>query len=263
MKQISDKELDHLFKSNLYDFELKPSENSWNIIQEQVKGKSSKKKLSANWLIAASILFVIGLGWSFFNADKEVIQLKGKAAPLLTDNQEDTVTPFQKAPIQQKETASELSIEENKRQNEARFRAMLTATKTNNKKNTNSAATIKSTTNVLIAKSKVENQEVKEASLIKDNIGSDNLILKKEQDAMVLALDNKNQEEDRFLAHHVQNEDLLTDKSSKIKSVGDLVNFVVGKIDKRPDKILHISKTEESDMEITGINLGLFKYRKN
>src|SRR5690606_31828885 len=130
MKQISDKEFDHLFKSNLNDFEVKPSDNSWNIIQEKLNVKSPKKKLSINWLIAASILFFLGFGWSFFNQNKEVIQLRGQENPLLSENQKEIVAPIKKTPLQQEETHSEWSMEENKRSNEARFRAMLATTKT-------------------------------------------------------------------------------------------------------------------------------------
>jgi hypothetical protein len=36
----------------------------------------------------------------------------------------------------------------------------------------------------------------------------------------------------------------------------------VAKVDKREEKIIKMSKTQESDNEITGINLGLFKFRK-
>jgi hypothetical protein len=45
--------------------------------------------------------------------------------------------------------------------------------------------------------------------------------------------------------------------------VGDLVNFVIAKVDKREEKIIKVSKTDEGDNEITGINLGLFKFSKS
>jgi pectate lyase len=54
----------------------------------------------------------------------------------------------------------------------------------------------------------------------------------------------------------------VNDRKVKIKSVGDLVNFVVAKVDKREEKIIKVSKTDEGDNQITGINLGLFKFRK-
>ena len=46
-------------------------------------------------------------------------------------------------------------------------------------------------------------------------------------------------------------------KVNKIKSVKDMVNFLVSKVDKRKNKIVYMSKTEESDIEITAINLGI------
>ena len=47
---------------------------------------------------------------------------------------------------------------------------------------------------------------------------------------------------------------------TRIKSVGDLVNFVVGKVDKRKDKIIEFTKEEEGDV-VSGINLGLVHFK--
>jgi hypothetical protein len=65
-----------------------------------------------------------------------------------------------------------------------------------------------------------------------------------------------------FLNKEESIEEKVVGKRIKFSSVGDLVNLVVAQVDKRENKIIKISKTEESENEITGINLGLFKFSK-
>src|SRR5690606_19880673 len=46
----------------------------------------------------------------------------------------------------------------------------------------------------------------------------------------------------------------------KIKTVGDLVNFVVSKVDKRKNKIIEFSKEDDGEV-ISGFNLGVVQYQ--
>ena len=77
MKPILDNGIDHLFKSSLEDYEIKPSAESWKRINEQLGSKSQDNK-QPYWWAAASVILVLGIGLVFFRSDREVIQLKGK-----------------------------------------------------------------------------------------------------------------------------------------------------------------------------------------
>jgi hypothetical protein len=48
----------------------------------------------------------------------------------------------------------------------------------------------------------------------------------------------------------------------KIHSLGDLINVVVAKVDKRKDKIIQFTDTDDGDSNITGVNLGVIKIKK-
>ena len=48
----------------------------------------------------------------------------------------------------------------------------------------------------------------------------------------------------------------------KIRSLGDFLNVVVATVDKRRDKIIEFSDTDDDESTITGINLGVVKLKK-
>jgi hypothetical protein len=48
----------------------------------------------------------------------------------------------------------------------------------------------------------------------------------------------------------------------KIHSVGGLINMVVAKVDKRKDKIIEFSENDDDGSNITGVNLGIIKIKK-
>ena len=47
-----------------------------------------------------------------------------------------------------------------------------------------------------------------------------------------------------------------------IRNVGDLVNFVVDKVDKRDKKLLHFNTDEDDNSSLVGINIGFLKLNK-
>ncbi|WP_439699142.1 hypothetical protein ACFGVS_14525 [Mucilaginibacter sp. AW1-7] len=51
-------------------------------------------------------------------------------------------------------------------------------------------------------------------------------------------------------------------KKHKIRSLGDVFNVMIAAVDKRKDKIIEFSNTDEDDATITGVNLGIIKVKK-
>ena len=51
-------------------------------------------------------------------------------------------------------------------------------------------------------------------------------------------------------------------KKHRIHSLGDLINAVVSKVDKRKDKIIEFTNTDDDESTITGLNLGLIRIKK-
>ena len=49
-------------------------------------------------------------------------------------------------------------------------------------------------------------------------------------------------------------------KNRKVRGVGGLVNFVISQVDKREDKLIEFTESDEGT-EVSGINLGLLKIK--
>ena len=55
---------------------------------------------------------------------------------------------------------------------------------------------------------------------------------------------------------------VLVKRRHKIHNFGDLVNLVVDKLDKRPEKVVQFADDADGDSHLTGVNLGIVKIKK-
>ena len=241
-----DKDFDAFFRSSLADVEVVPSADSWVKISDQISPKPKRKKSLTFWMKAASIVIVLGIGIGLYTRPIEVIKLhpdegnellgglvQEQKAPHISAKKTKPVAKVTKTsalkPVPSKLLTEESASSEN----------IVEEIPFNEPAEIQELATIK---NVKSVRPKLVTEQLLEQEAIAD--------LKK-QDATTL-----NENKDSFIAN------AFSTKKLKMSSVGDLVNLIVAKVDKRDDKIVRISKTEESDNEITGINLGLIKFTK-
>ena len=260
MKVASDKKFDEFFKSSFEDFEVEPSTNTWGKIAQELKQKP-KNKFPIFWTAAASVIIVLGIGLGLYTKPVEIIKLKpqfDEVTAKVEDNNEQELkikdeqgvknkeqsveepvllaATFKKQPIEQENKVAEKNIS-----NDATITTRAYVLDLNNLEE--DLARVKPVKRINSVAQQMIDEEAKQTKLN----GSMNATL--------------------ALAQNTSDENLNDDGASigrkvKIKSVGDLVNFVVAKVDKREEKIIKVSKTDEGDNEITGINLGLFKFRK-
>jgi len=237
---MSDNDFDKLFREKFESFEREPSSSVWNGITGKLDGKKAKRRFPAFWLSAASIVLVLGLALMFF-PKKEPIKLQGKASNSV--GQSESVTPALGKPITPEVLENNLpSIPNEKKRSE-----VIAA---------NKPAVVKSgrnSINKVITEAhsrKVEepvNSDIEDLSLIAQN---NDLTPSSEVAKMDLSLTLNTDIPDSSELKHKQ----------KIRTVGDLVNFVVGKVDKRKNKIIEFSREDEGDI-VSGLNLGLLQYR--
>ncbi|TKB96332.1 hypothetical protein [Pedobacter cryophilus] len=262
MKVASDKKFDEFFKSSFEDFEVEPSANSWDKIAQELKQKP-KKKFPIFWMAAASVVIVLGIGLGLYTQPTEVIKLKpqtdeltAKVEPKLEESKEQGIKDELGVKIkEQRLEKPELLAANTKKQPVSKENKV-------SEKNISEDATITSKATVLDLNNLEEDlarvKPVKRINSVAQQMIDDEAKQTKLNGSMNAAL---------ALAQNTNDENLnddgaITGRKVKIKSVGDLVNFVVAKVDKREEKIIKVSRTDEGDNEITGINLGLFKFRK-
>lgn len=250
---MSDKELDQLFKSQFEDFEIEPSKESWNKIEQKI-ALPIKRRSPFLWMAAASILIVLGFGLQLFIQPAEKIRLHKKkvqevVAHVKSNDFEDLVAP----------DAVEANESLTKSNPVKAFRnENVSASNSNPKKNIIADATTAKDYNVLEETIEIADVEInsikplrRKPTLSEEILADEERVFKAQNLISKQALLSNDKIEE------------TPGRRTKIRSVGDLVNFVVAKVDNREEKLIYFSKTEESDLEITGINLGLFKYIKD
>ena len=231
------------------EYEIKPSAESWNSINDQLRPKSKHNK-QLYWLAAASVILILTVGLMFFKGGREAIKLKGK--PEIVAVEEEFLPGDNKMAIKQN-LPKDLSLEEVRMANEKRFLQLMAQTKAPEAKENHSKSDIKNK-NTFVAASPFNDDNQPQEATVKEASFTDDVVITAGEPVLVAAPQAQN-----ILERPVNH----SEEKSLIKSVGDLVNFVIAKMDGRDQKLLHMSKTEESDMEITQINLGLIKYKKN
>ncbi len=250
MRQMLDKDFDQFFKSSFEDFEVQPSAKSWDSIKKQISGKPIAKKYPFFWMAAASVVVILGLSIQLYTRPDAVIKLR-------PDNKDEVVQDLALGEKATDQVSRDIDVD---RVAPTRVRKSTSPRKIiasvvedgsilsedNVKKDLGAVENIRIVENVVPVKSKLiayeslnEEQMVRSPKLTKSVATS----FRKERE-MTLSLEGN------------------TGKKLSIASVGDLVNRVVAAVDKREEKIIRISRTAESDNEVTGINLGVFRFSK-
>lgn len=247
MQTMSDKEFDELFRVKFGSFEAEPSDRVWGRISGELKQTQKKTLFSPAWMAAASIVLVIGAG-IWFSKPSETIKLRATTSPQQVAKT--TVTPSR--PTQVKEAAGES------------FFRKLSSLKISRDSQVKYLESIKSRKRVPEQEQLVNGPEVASRndqaevlSYVEEpqiSVAPPATVVMHDSSKPVLALANvENDLKESATAE--------TERSgSGIRSVGDLVNFVVAKVDKRKDKVIEFSENDEGTL-ISGINLGLFKIK--
>lgn len=251
MHPISDKELDKLFHQRFGEFEVEPSDMVWGKISNQIDHKGvGKRSYASFWMAAAGIVVVLAAGLWLYRP-VEVIKLQGvvqlgeetKPAPsIIGSDQEAESMPLDKE-ISSNLIAKDIQVPE--------------------KKTEESKVQIKSQEDV---QPQME-EEVVIATTNKDKIPviqelkpkvvippSDSFDKVGEGDVYAQSLAKPD------LTEGIPTDDTVITGQRKIKSIGSLVNFVIAKVDHRENKIIEFKDGDEGT-ELTGLNLGLVKYR--
>lgn len=251
MQPMSDKELDKLFQHNFDAFETEPSAAVWEGITAELDKTSKKKAFSVRWMAAASILVVLGAALFLLRPEKTT-KLRAKTNSATVMKRRPANTGSDTAP-QQKLIAYKPAVAARAVKTTAVKKRMMAAT----------------------AKTRPEADdipEIKEAAKeIAANTEKTHVVPERHAAVQPVAGEagiNEARAHQPVLASSVAahtNEtaaDTPAAPRRRIKSLGDLVNRVMAKVDPRQDKLIEFKDTDEGT-EVTGINLGLFKIKNN
>jgi hypothetical protein len=252
MKPMLDKDFDAVFKSSFEGYEVTPANDSWTKISKKINGKTKQKKFPVFWMVAASIVIVLGIGIGLYTKPTEVIKLHpGGEKEMMANLTQEEKAVIGTVPVVNETIAKSL-------QKPVKNIAKNSKTVTESKLAKKTAIEIQKPVDEPV---ETDLELVKNVKPLRAKLATERLLEQEEINKLKASATTDLANNNQNLAE-IESITEFPTRRARISSMGDLVNFVVAKVDKREEKIIKMSKTEESDNEITGINLGLFKFRK-
>lgn len=248
---MHDKDIDALFHSKLDDFEAEPSAGVYANINRELHGDKRHKSVAPLLRIAASVIIALSVGLIFWMKNEKPDQ--NQPQNKLVKNQ-----PVKQAlPVQQivaKSAVDSVPRQFQKVQSKGQLaiahrhipvvqQALVKKVVQPTETAANQPVQLKQKDSVVtfIAANQLTAPAVP-VSIKPAAIAPDLVIVP----TSVLLVDEENTE---------------PAKKPKIRGLGGLLNAVIASVDKRPDKIIEFTDTDEGD-SITGINLGIIKIKK-
>lgn len=227
---MQDKDFDQLFKDRFDDAEIQPSANLWDNISQELAPKK-KRKLPVWWMAAAVVFIAVTIGLLY--PETESIKLQGKEVAAIQPSaaaKPADVVSMKKANVNSTPLvlAPRLKEIQQERKNnlvamhpiEANHRPVNTVTETIPQLKEEPVQPAQHLPEVMIAK--VEVPEVQQEQ---------NVITEREEP-----------------------------ERKGIRNVGDVINFVVDKIDKREHKLIRFKTDDDDNSSLVAINIGILKF---
>jgi hypothetical protein len=251
MRHIQDKDLDQLFKDRFEHASLEPSADLWGKINKEISPKKVKV-LPAYWMAAAAIVVALTAGLLFINPpagqqpgaqQQNVTALKPKLKV--------KSIPAPGARLDSLNSTAQVAVVATKRQPVVSGKKSILKVEH------------KAITEKLITEPK------KDLIAMQPKAADDHLTIKKQEVKLENAIavnPEAIKKEDLVFANvapdvpidQVINENENVEKKG-IKNIGDLVNYVVDKVDKREQKFLKFETDSDENSSLVAINIGFIK----
>jgi len=256
---MHDKDMDALFRNKLADLEVEPSPMVWANINNELGAQDKRKSYVPLLRIAASVAILVTAGMIFLTNKKDDVINKpinrvainpGVKAPVKVQPAIVPTTIVIKQAGAVKEEPEVVTAQPTQRIAQV-VHHTVTSTPTGAKNTTQttvipdkSATIVDTSPNSVMALANKTNVVVPDITFKSGDT--------EPQSKTVLAANNE---------PVTDNATSAPTKKRKIRGLGGFINAVVGAVDKRDDKIIEFTETDEGDA-VTGINLGLFRVKK-
>jgi hypothetical protein len=258
---MQDKEMDQLFRAKLDNYEIEPSANVWANISSELNQTSTRKSYVPLLRIAASIVILVSAGLFFLpkkqavtNPPKNnklamnpVVKPATTVQPSVNQQTVNQVAPVQPVTnVQPKQQIAAVSHHATVQQSttiitKPEVAVVPQVTPVNN--NQQLIAAVDNNKNT------VTNHEVPEGPIKLIPAEDTHDFITKSANAILASNPTDAGSEAKPVQKH------------KAHGLGGLLNKVIAAVDKRDDKIIEFTDTDEGD-SITGINLGIIKVKK-
>lgn len=248
MQPIRDKDFDQLFKDAFADAEVTPSRDLWSNIESEIIPKK-KRIIPIYWLSAAAVLLIATIGVLVYQQ-----QNTGSGGKHLANNTiKKTKSVVQEPVVKDASAAIVAPVENIAPVLPVRPKAVSAIAKTKVKQEVKPAVEQPR----IVTAPDMQKQETVIAKVeepkkdIKTKI--EEAILKPREEIVTAVVATPVKTDDPV------NENEQSNKG--IRNVGDVVNLIVNKMDKRKDKLIQF-RTDDDDSSLASINIGPFKIGK-
>ncbi|MGV3545527.1 MAG: hypothetical protein ACO1N4_00590 [Pedobacter sp.] len=245
---MPDKDFDKLFKDSFMDAEIEPSANLWGNIAEQLEPQK-KRSFPILWVAAASVAVVASV--LLFTQGGDKVYLQGAAVETAAVK---PVAEVQTLPVAvTEEVIADVTPE----------REVATSNRNFLKREVVKSAT-----------APIEEPQKNNFIAMQPSEKNEHLVIKRGEvkplDVTPVEEVIANSKTETVYANNVtkQDFDYLDDdveantNKKGIRNVGDLVNYVVDKVDKRDKKIIKFDTDDDDNSSIIGLNIGFLKLNK-
>jgi hypothetical protein len=240
MHHTQDKEFDQLFKDRFEQAELEPSAGLWDKIEPQLQ-PAVKKHFPVYWMAAALTALALAAGLLFINKPEKIrlqgqqesmAQVEDKPIPAVVNDNKPNQTAVRNVDIR--------SVESGALEKEASKPVVVIAPA---KKDLIAMQPIPSDDHL-----KVIVEHVK--PVVQQSVET----LQEEGQKTLAAAGTEMNEPDKVINDNEQAE------RKGIRNFGDLVNYVVDKVDKREQKIVRFKTDDDDESSLVAINIGFIKF---
>lgn len=268
---MQDKEFDELFKNRFEDAEVAPSSNLWNNIEEKLVVKR-KRIFPVYWGAAAAVIAAVTAGLLFYEGEKPVNDVVAVQHPVIVNEDKPAAVQDEPEAIQNNVVAEQNNVVPGKQV--VSRRQMEYQSVSARRVNPADAGTgVESDINgadrkIIFAVSDAEKKDLlamqpspvishpdyKELQLKQEVIKLPKAIAKPVEEVMLASADVPSAARDE----EVVNENKQAD-SKGIRNVGDLINYVVDKVDKREEKFIQFNRDDDDNSSSIALNIGMFR----
>lgn len=237
MQAMQDKDFDQLFKDRFEEAEIQPSSNLWSNIESELTPKK-KRKFPVYWAAAAVVVIATTIG--LLSQKTESLKLQGNAA--------ETTAQIEKVPVvpSRLNTVAEEPVVEP----ESTPLILAPKVKLENLVRKNSQVAVQPNL-------EVKRQQVKVIDVVPEQKKE---MVTLEKEIMIAKIDPPVVPEQ---SNQIAETEVRERKG--IRNVGDVINFVVDKLDKREKKIIQFKTDDDDNSSLIAVNIGILKFnsRKN
>lgn len=259
---MQDKDFDNLFRTKLSGLEVEPSARVWDNISAELNGPQ-KRKLSPVWSIAATTIILLSVA-AWFLTDKPVkvqqnqVAVQKKQTPVDSQSDENNIKTVTPDVIEQ-----EIKAKVNK---DVVINTIVHVKHSTISRVTNKVKEVREPSTKSVAVQETSPVMVTETQPI--------LAAATTQPERQAVVPDMNLNSQRLTAENISQPDVIKTpetvlarqperkKKRGIHTLGGLINAVIATVDKREDKLIEFTETDDDQANITGVNLGLFKVKK-